>query len=185
MRTFIAIELDEAIKDGLLQLIRALQEKGKNVRWVNRNGLHLTLKFLGEISEEQGGEVKDALRRISLNHHLFPLRLKGTGYFPPERKSPRVLWAGVQDGPELNALQEDLEQEMERIGFTREQRKFHPHLTLGRVKFPSGLSETLRELEQQRDNDFGEMLVRKITFFQSILKPTGAEYAVVSEERLL
>jgi len=74
---------------------------------------------------------------------------------------------------------------MERIGFTREQRKFHPHLTLGRVKFPSGLSETLRELEQQRDNDLGEMLVRKITFFQSILKPTGAEYAVVSEERLL
>ncbi len=184
MRAFIAIDLDEAIKSGLLRLIEALRKTGKGMRWVSWSGLHLTLKFLGEITEEQSLEVREALKRTARNHHPFSLRLQGTGYFPPGSKNPRVLWVGVQEETGLRALQEELETEMEKLGFAKEERKFHPHLTLGRVKSPSGLPETLAELEKERESEFGEMRVHMITFFQSILKPAGAEYTVISEAKL-
>jgi 2'-5' RNA ligase len=87
----------------------------------------------------------------------------------------------VAPGPPLLALQEDVEREMEKLGFEREKRRFHPHLTLGRVKFPSRLDLLVQELEKHRAEKFGEMSVRKFTFFQSTLKPSGAEYTVLKE----
>jgi 2'-5' RNA ligase len=184
MRAFIAIDLDEPVKRNLLELIQQLQKATRNVKWVARQGLHLTLKFLGEISEEESREVMIVLERVSSRHHTFPLRVKGTGQFPPNTKSPRVLWVGVEDEPNLLALQEDLEVELAKMGFARESREFHPHLTLGRVKVASGLDSALRELELKKGILFGEMTVRKITLFRSVLKPDGAEYSILAEEEL-
>jgi 2'-5' RNA ligase len=95
-----------------------------------------------------------------------------------------VLWVGVEEEEPLLSLQSHLETEMEKAGFPREQRKFHPHLTLGRVKNPSALGEILSLLEKSKDQIFGEMKAEKITFFQSVLKPSGAEYSVISEYKL-
>lgn len=184
MRTFIAIDLDESIKINLLDLLQNLQKTTRNVKWVDRRGLHLTLKFLGEIGEEESREVASLLNKVASRHHPFLLRVKGTGQFPPRSKNPRVLWVGVADEPGLAALQEDIEVEFEKIGFSREAREFHPHLTLGRVKISSGLEAALNELERQNDADFGDMLVKKVTLFRSILKPSGAEYSVLGEEEL-
>ena len=187
MRTFIAIDLDPEIKNSLSQLIDELAslDKGKrNIKWVSRQGMHLTLKFLGEIEEKKAREVENTLKKTAEKSSSFLLRVRGTGFFPPQTKYPRVLWVGVEEEETLLSLQSHLESEMEKAGFPREQRKFHPHLTLGRVKNPSFLSETLSLLEKYKDTIFGEMRAEKITFFQSVLKPSGAEYSVISEYKL-
>lgn len=143
--------------------------------------MHLTLKFLGEIDEEKIPQIESILKRISETFKPFPLRLKGTGYFPPKSKTPRVLWAAIEEVEDLKRLQSDIEEEMESIGFPKERRTFHPHLTLGRVKTSFDIQETLHFLEKHRDKNFGEMEAKKVTFFRSVLKPTGAEYSVLSE----
>lgn len=184
MRTFIAIDLDSQLKKNLAALIDELRPNGKNVRWVSAEAMHLTMKFLGEIADRDVARTASTLENIVKNHKPFLLKLLGTGWFPPGRKDPRVLWVGVQGDPSLKVLQEDTESAMERLGFAREKREFHPHLTLGRVKFPSRFEPLLLELEKRQNAAYGEMQVRKITFFKSTLKPSGAEYSVLSEFQL-
>lgn len=184
MRTFIAIALDQEIKRSLSQFISELKEcspKTRGVRWVRPEGMHLTLKFLGEINEEKATRIKSVLERISEKYKPFPLRVEGTGSFPPKSQAPRVLWVAIEEVEDLMSLQSNTEEEMERLGFPKERRTFHPHLTLGRVKSFSDIKETLDFFEKHRDKSFGEMEAKKITFFRSVLKPTGAEYSVLSE----
>ena len=184
MRTFIAIDLDERLKRALETLAGELKPLTRNVRWAGPAGMHLTLKFLGEISEADAARVSSALEGIPARHEVFALVLESTGTFPPGRRDPRVLWVGVVPGPPLLALQEDIEGEMAKLGFEREKRPFHPHLTLGRVKSPIGLDPLVQEIRQQQGRKFGEMSVRKFIFFQSTLKPSGAEYTVLKEFNL-
>ncbi len=181
MRTFIAINLSPEIKKTLSLLIGELDKGSRNIKWIRQEGMHLTLKFLGEIGRERVPEIEDVLIRISKNYEPFVLKFKGTGSFPPGKKNPRVLWVGIEEGETLRALQSQLEGELEKLGFPKEKRKFHAHLTLGRVKSFFNLRETLSLLEKYRERNFGEMEAEKITFFQSILKTAGAEYSVLSE----
>jgi 2'-5' RNA ligase len=181
MRTFIAIDLDGPLKKSLEDLIGRLRPHGKNVRWVSAAGMHLTLKFLGEISDQDLSRVESALREAAQKHPQFTLSLEGTGVFPPGQRAPRVLWVGLREVTPLMTLQEDIEGAMERLGFAREKREFHPHLTLGRVRIPSGMQPLLSELDKFRESVFGEMKVERVTFFRSTLKPSGAEYSVLAE----
>jgi RNA 2',3'-cyclic 3'-phosphodiesterase len=181
MRTFIAIDLDLPLKKNLEALIEELRLNGKNIRWVNTQGMHLTLKFLGEIPDQDVSRIAGLLENVVKSHSAFDLRLQGAGWFPPGRKNPRVLWVGVEGGPSLGILQKDIEIAVEKLGFAREAREFHPHLTLGRVKLPSGLEPLLSDLEKHREAVFGEMRVSKVTFIKSTLKPSGAEYSILSE----
>lgn len=181
MRTFIAIDLDENIKNIISELLLKLDKGNKNIRWVKRQSMHLTLKFLGEIPDGKISNIESVLKNISEKYGAFPLCLIGTGSFPPARKNPRVLWMGIEKNEILKKLQPHLETELEKIGFPRDSRKFHPHLTLGRVRAFFNLESTLSELEKHRDTNFGEMKVKKITFFKSTLKPSGAEYSVIFE----
>jgi 2'-5' RNA ligase len=184
MRTFIAINLDPEIKRGLTQLIDELKTRrteSRGIRWVRPEAMHLTLKFLGEIGEDKIPRIEGALRGISEKYSPFSLKIKGTGYFPPKSKAPRVFWVGIEEEGILERLQIQVEEEMERLGFPKEQRKFHPHLTLGRVKISSNLRGILDLLEKYKEKILGEMEVQKMTFFRSVLKPTGAEYSVLSE----
>jgi 2'-5' RNA ligase len=181
MRTFIAIDLDNQLKKNLEALIDELRPNGRNIRWVRSEAMHLTLKFLGEIAEENVSRIESALENIVKTHRSFTLKLQGTGVFPPGRRDPRVLWVGIQGDPSFKVLQEAIESAMEKLGFAREKRDFQPHLTLGRVKFPSRLEPLLADLEKHKETPFGEMEVRKVTFFRSTLRPSGAEYSVLSE----
>ncbi len=184
MRTFIAIDLDPEIKKALSVLIHELDKGHKNIRWVRQQGMHLTLKFLGEIDRDKVPEIEDVLKTTANKHASFSLKFKGTGSFPPGMTKPRVLWVGIKEEETLMNLQTELEGELEKLGFPKERRKFHAHLTLGRVKNLINIKETLSLLEKYKDRDFGEMDVNKISFFQSTLKPTGAEYSILSEFEL-
>ena len=184
MRTFIAINLDESIKKELNAFIHELRNFPANIRWAHSKGMHLTLKFLGEIKEVQIPAIKKLLENTAAFYESFTLDVKGTGWFPPGNRFPRVIWAGCLENENILSLQRTIEGDLEKLHFKREKRKFHPHLTLGRVRSNKNIHKVLNELIRQKDKNFGSMKVTRITFFQSILKPTGAEYQVLSEHNL-
>jgi len=183
VRVFIAIDLEPGLKTTLLALIRDLKATRADVRWTQAAGLHLTLKFLGEIDEAQAVRVKTILTDVAGRHSPFPLHLEGTGAFPGDEK-PRVLWIGFTAEPELLALQDELDGALEGEGFAREKRTFKPHLTLGRVKGPDRIRDAMLELGKHRQKAFGGMTVRKVALFESRLRPEGAEYRVIFEAGL-
>jgi 2'-5' RNA ligase len=184
VRTFIAIDLEPEVKTALQSLILTLKATGADVRWTQPGGLHLTLKFLGEVDEGQAAAVKKVVAEVAARHSAFPLRLEGTGAFPGDR-NPRVLWAGFSAAPELLALHDELDGELEGEGFACDNRAFHPHLTLGRVKGSDRVRNALLELEKHQQETFGNMTVRKLTLFESRLRPDGAEYRALAEFGLL
>lgn len=184
MRTFIAVDLDSKIKDSLLDLISRLSRKGADVRWVKKQGMHITLKFLGEIPETKIPNIRNSIQRACDAQRSFSLSFQGTGSFPPQHKFPRVLWAGIEQSHSLSELHETIEDELEKLDFPRERRRFQPHLTLGRVKSNKNISAVLEELNDHRESNFGSMHVQRVTFFKSTLKPSGAEYDVLSDFQL-
>ena len=185
MRTFIAIDLDEQLKIPLFKIIDGLDSGERNVKWVKKQGMHITLKFLGNITDTQKLDVESALKASTEKHKPFPLTFRGIGSFPPGSRRPRVFWIGIDESEPLKVLQKEIEDKLADVGFPKEDRKFHPHLTLGRVKKNINLEPVLAELEKYRKEFFGEMNVEKVIFFQSILKPSGAEYTVLKEFELI
>ncbi len=183
MRVFIAIDLDPEIKKNLGWLLQSLRRTKAEVKWVGDDSLHLTLKFLGEVSEDDVTKIVKILEEIGPHHQPFLIECRQTGSFP-EKGTPRVFWVGVTPSPQLLALHKEIESSLEKIGFPPEERAFHPHLTLGRIKSSRGLEEARAELEKQREKSFGQMEVKFLTLFQSFLRPAGAEYKVLREIRL-
>lgn len=183
MRIFVAIDLEAGLKRSLEELVRKLKRTGADVRWTDARGMHLTLKFLGEVAPDAVPPVVGALRAAVSGQARFRFVLRGTGTFP-EGRSPRVLWVGAAEEPSLMSLQRAVESALEAQGFPAEVRPFHPHLTLGRVKGPGRVGEAVAELGRHADEAFGEMTAGKVTLFESVLKPQGAEYKVVAEFEL-
>jgi 2'-5' RNA ligase len=146
--------------------------------------MHLTLKFLGEVAENKIPEIQSVLDKISQEYSRFPLSLKGTGTFPPTAPIPRIVWIGIEENQSLQNIQARVENELHKIRFPKEKRKYQPHLTLGRVKGPQNVETMMGKLGQYKQAVFGEMTVSKITLFKSTLKPTGAEYTILSEFNL-
>jgi 2'-5' RNA ligase len=181
MRTFIAIDLDSPLKEELKALVRDLAPLASHVRWVQAGGMHLTLKFLGETTDDKAAAVAAALQAIVAGRPRFMMRLVGMGVFPPGRRLPRVVWVGVESGPQLPAVQKEIESAASGLGFEPEQREFLPHLTLGRVRFPGPMERLLQEMDSLAGRDFGKMEVGRLTYYRSVLAPGGAEYSVLGE----
>ena len=184
MRTFIAIDLSDAVRDSLLGFLREIGRIDSPVRWVRPEGMHLTLKFLGEISTDRAASIVSILDDVTARHESFTLEFSGTGTFPSDTRVPRVIWAGISRNRPLEALYKDLEDRLETIGFPRENRRFNPHLTLGRVKAPHKLEALLDFLHRKNRTVFGTMRAGSVILFKSTLKPTGAEYARIHTAEL-
>jgi 2'-5' RNA ligase len=135
IRVFIALDISEVARSslsGVMDRLRTAIPRG--ARWVDAHGIHLTLKFLGNIDSARTDGILESLCRIGQESPSLSLRLAGLGVFPNQRE-PRVLWAGVEGEMEpLASLQEKVEAAMADHGFTRERRGFNPHLTIGRVR---------------------------------------------------
>ncbi len=182
MRCFIAIDLPENIHAALGERQAAFRAavagEDADVRWTRPEGIHLTLKFLGEISAGQVAEVTESLAGLGPFEH-FPVEVKGFGFFPSARH-PRVFWVGVEAPPALAELAVRVEEATERLGFAREQRAFTPHLTLARFKSsrPRPALEALAE--QGAKSSLGRFEVSEFFLFESKLSPHGAEYRKVA-----
>lgn len=184
MRTFVAIELESEVKNNLSEFIKKLQSHDPNIRWIKDQGMHLTLKFIGEITEKKASDIRSILMDLSLRHGRFPLKLVGTGTFPPRSRHPRIIWVGIAKNQKLISVQNEIESLLEKVSISREKRKYHPHLTLGRIKSNHNIAPVLEELAENKDTEFGTIEVEEITFFKSTLKPTGAEYDALSKIQL-
>jgi 2'-5' RNA ligase len=189
LRTFVAVELDEELKDNLAQLQHRLRDRvaPRSVRWVRPEGIHLTLKFLGDTPVAQVDEIKAALAQAVVEVQPFRFTVEGLGCFPNLRR-PRVLWVGLQEpSGTLHRLWEAVEAHIAPLGFPTERRSFHPHLTLGRVQRYASKSE-IREIgDMVSDSRIGlvnEMGVTAVSYIKSDLKPSGAVYTTLLEARL-
>ena len=176
IRTFIAVDLPESVTRALQTAQQRLKSHRFDIRWVKPGNIHLTLKFLGDISPAEVGAIREALRSAAADMAPFPLAARGAGVFPGIKR-PRVVWVGLTgEVPALFALQQSVEKALAAIGFPAEKRPFKAHLTLGRVKGRVRPTDLLAALQELGDWASPAFTVNRVTFFQSDLRPEGAVY---------
>jgi 2'-5' RNA ligase len=175
-RSFVAVELSTEVTEGVRRVQGGLKERIVRVSWVRAEGIHLTLKFLGDVNPDRIEAIVSKVKEASQARGPFTIEIRGCGAFP-NAKNPRVIWIGVDDpSGALRELQVKIEQGMEQIGFAREERGYTPHLTIGRLRSGKGTGGIAEALEASKESDLGTMEVREVCLFRSQLKPTGAEY---------
>ena len=188
IRSFIAIELPSDIRSKLDELQKELkQNKLQQIKWANPSGIHLTLKFLGNIDAGDIDKITGAIRESCRGYKKFTLELAELGVFP-NYKRPRGIWLGVGGQMDiLLKLQRQIDDKLELIGFPREKRPFSPHITLGRVRD----SITSNEQEQyggviqnKKYNERHIISVSSVNLMRSQLQPTGAIYSEISSIKL-
>jgi len=185
MRTFIAVELPADVRSRLTSLQQAIGRSGADVKWVEAENLHVTLLFLGEVDERDLKAVCSAVGGACAALSPFVTSVEGVGSFGNPRR-PRTLWAGVSQGhDELVALHAAIEGPLLELGcYRREERKFEPHVTLGRVRSDSGAGQLSAARQQQEKFAAGEFRVSEAAVMSSELRPEGPVYAVLSRARL-
>ena len=187
IRTFIAIELTREILKRLGELRARLQDDVPPglVRWVKPDGIHLTLKFLGEVPASQVDAISEAMRAACAPHAPFSFAIGGLGCFPNPRR-PRVVWVGVDEpSGALASLQGDVVRAMKRLDFAPERRAFSPHLTLGRIKkrSPDAL-QALGGYISRSAVRVGRQQVTAVSLIRSDLRPSGAVYTELASALL-
>ncbi len=180
IRAFIAIDLPDDIRRRLAHVSHKLQQQLKPypIRWVPPENIHLTLKFLGDVSEHNLRLLTDLLAGEVGTHRPFEFGVGTLGAFPDVRR-PRVIWVGIEAPNELLALQRGIDQTTARLGYAREQRPFQPHLTLGRVsRNASGaqVRDISRILQETTVGFLGSTRVTEVHLYRSDLRPEGAVY---------
>ena len=184
IRSFIAIELPEEVREGLARLRSELErDEHRFVKWVDPGGSHLTLKFLGNIPFKQVTEITKAIEEAAQGISPFHLEISGIGAFP-NLKQVRVLWVGISgEVDKLSMLQQNMDSALAALGFAKEERSFVPHLTLARIRQGASPSER---------RSFGDLVgstifedkyhikVNAISLMKSQLTPAGAIYTRLS-----
>lgn len=184
IRSFLAVELPEAIRKRIEEIQADLRSSNSDVRWVRPEKIHLTLKFFGNIEESRVDTIIKSIEPLVSGTPHFSLEVQGMGAFPNIR-NPRVIWMGLIDEKQvLIPLQKQMESALEMIGFQVEDRPFRPHLTLGRVNSGRGKNELIGKIERYKEERFGDLEVRRLILFKSDLRPTGPIYTPLGEVKL-
>ncbi len=185
IRTFIAIDVGQQVRRRAGDLIDRLRVSGAPVKWVSPNKMHLTLKFLGNISSDEITSICHLVSELVEGFPPFAVHCHGAGAFPNVDR-PRVVWLGITEGhDQIIALQELIENAMAELGIRPEPRSFHPHITLGRIRRGDPTLEQLAELlRENTDFDAGSFDVNDVAIYSSSLKRQGPEYTALSRAEL-
>ncbi len=184
IRTFIAIDIPEEIKDEIFEIEKELSKAaGEGIKWEEKEKFHITLKFLGDVNEEAINSIYQTLNESLSGFGKFSVIYKGIGAFP-DFKNPRVIWVGCEDPiGKLFELQKIVEEKMSELGFEKEDKEYHPHITLGRVKKAKNISSLIKKMEninfEAKTGEVAEVLIMK-----SDLKPSGSVYSVLRKIKL-
>lgn len=183
LRAFIAIEIPEEIKREIAGQTAGLRKMvGRGVRWATPDNIHLTLKFLGDLSLANIDFLAQALKTEVEQHLPFEIDVEGLGAFPNVRR-PRIIWIGLKASADLARLQHNLETATARLGYIGDNKPFSPHLTVGRIREQLSSDETQalsRALENAKVGVLGKFAVKSVHLFQSELKPGGPIYTCLS-----
>jgi 2'-5' RNA ligase len=176
IRAFLAIEMPESLRPGLALVQGELKRSNADVRWVTPENIHLTLKFFGNVPDDEIETLALAAREVAQAEEPFQLKATIAGAFPSPR-APRVVWLGLGgDVVPLTRLYHKLEKAFAGLGYHPENRAFNPHLTLGRVKSPLNRDKLARILEKLPPLDWPPFAVKELVLFQSVLSPKGSTY---------
>jgi len=194
MRLFVALDIDNAIRERIVRFVEDVNPFAPEARWVKPESMHVTVKFIGEQPDDALEPIKQALRQISAG--AIEIDFRNYGFFP-NPKSARVFWVGMQAGPELSALVGTVDQNLSVLGISKEDRPFSPHLTLARS---AGGSGSPRRDKSDRPNrvfqilqnrlatlpvpEFGTMTSREFFLYQSHLSPKGSKYTKLAKFEL-
>jgi 2'-5' RNA ligase len=188
MRIFIGIDLDPEVRARISRFLEGVESFAPEARWARAESLHVTLKFIGEQTQQQVEAIAERLRRVEGN--ALEIRFAGYGYFPTA-KAPRVFWIGIQAGPQLADLAANIDVAVAELGIPREDRPYSPHLTLARggpgrrsgsPKRQKGdmANATFAVLDKRLaamgDLDFGVTTASEFIVYQSQLSPSGSKY---------
>jgi 2'-5' RNA ligase len=174
LRLFVALDVPDAVRQSLGALTAKLRAIYPDAKWVRLEGVHVTLKFIGEVPDAQVEQIRAALEAVEA-HGPIELHFRGLGFFPSPQR-PRVFWAGIEAGAELSRMAADIENRLERLGIPREKRDFHPHLTLARFESTRGVDRLRAAISEAGSADFGSVTADAFHLYQSVLKRSGAEY---------
>jgi 2'-5' RNA ligase len=185
LRVFIAVNPGKAIASRCVSLQETLARSAEGVRWEKPENIHVTLLFLGDVDERDLLPVCQEVLAVCGGRDAFVMSVEGVGAFPSPHR-PRTLWTGIGAGAaELISLHDALEAPLIELGsYRREERKFTPHLTLGRVKGDAPMERLTQALMRQAQWSAGESEVTEVLVMSSELTPTGPIYSVVSTARL-
>jgi len=184
IRSFLAIELPKPILRKIEEVQGDLRLTHADVRWVSPEKIHLTLKFFGNIEESRIDSIFKSIEEPIRNTFPFSIKVRGVGAFP-QMKNPRVIWMGLVEEREVFAsLQKQIETQLEKVGFQPEDRSFHPHLTLGRMRSSRGKGDLVGRIEKHKEEEFGDLQVERVVLFKSDLKPTGPIYTPLGDVKL-
>lgn len=179
-RAFIAIDIDEPLRQKLADFQNQLMTTGGDFKLVEPKNIHVTLKFLGEVPDKKVEEITEAIKKAVIGTKKFNMEVKKIGAFP-NLNYTRVIWAGVEKGgDEVIALQKRIEKELQQIGF-RPESNFVPHLTIARVRSPKNKEEVARFIREKSSIDFGTTQVLAVELKESTLTPKGPIYKTLAK----
>jgi len=186
MRLFVALDIDDAIRERLAGFVEGVRDLAPDARWMKPESLHVTLKFIGEQPEDSIGKIKQSLSSVAAG--TAEIHFRNYGFFPTP-KSARVFWVGMEAGPQLAALAAAIDGTLSLLQIPRETRAFSPHLTLARGAGGSGAPHRNKsdrpnrifqrlqvELARLPQPEFGSMLAGEFYLYQSQLSPKGSTY---------
>ena len=184
IRSFVAIEISDGVREALKALQQDLKKAGARVGWVAPENIHLTLVFLGDVFRSQIEPLAKSLDEVAARTASFSYDVAGSGFFGSPR-APRVLWAGVKEqGNAVTGLQARVEAAVRGLGMKTEERDFHPHLTLGRVRTRDRVDELTSRLASATNATYGSVDVHRLLLMQSHLEHQGVRYTVLHESAL-
>ncbi|HII68105.1 MAG TPA: RNA 2',3'-cyclic phosphodiesterase [Thermococcaceae archaeon] len=183
MRAFIAIEINDEVRKKLVEIQEKIDRtKSAKIKFVEPENLHITLKFLGEITEEQAEDIKRILESIAKKRKKHEVDAKGIGVFP-NYNYVRVIWAGVDNDEEIKKMAEEIDNALFKLGFKRE-KNFVSHITIGRVKFVKDKVGLMLALKELSNEEFGKFKVEAIELKKSTLTPKGPIYETLARFEL-
>jgi RNA 2',3'-cyclic 3'-phosphodiesterase len=187
IRTFIAVEISPSVIGRVGDLIDKLRVAAAEVNWVRPQQMHLTLKFLGDVPDTETPDICRVVNEVAASFEPFEITCRGAGAFPNVR-DPRTLWIGIVDGAEeLKQLAAALDEALKtKLGYPKEQRGFHPHLTIGRVKreLTGGRGELAQLLEKHAQFDANLAVIDEVVTFASFLSRKGPTHEALGRAEL-
>jgi 2'-5' RNA ligase len=196
MRLFVALDIDEAVRQRIVRFVEGVRNFAPEVRWVKPESLHVTLKFIGERPLDELESIKEAFSSVSGN--AIQMTLRDYGFFPT-LKSARVFWIGIESGSDLKGLAESVDNATAKLGIARDEHAFSPHLTLARGgRSRSGAPERSKEdapnqsfrrlqeqLEKMPTPVFGSSIAREFSLYESKTGRGGPVYTKIASFPLL
>jgi 2'-5' RNA ligase len=181
IRGFLAFPINSEVKEGLGHILNDLQQTRADVKWVQAENLHLTLKFLGDIEETDLEKISSVISESCRGFDLITSHLNEIGVFP-DLCHPRIVWAGLDDSKQkFQSIVEALEERLAKLGFAKDNHPFKPHITLGRVKLSANLKNLMQTIQQITFEGKKEQTFEKIILYKSTLTPQGPVYEVLKE----